>query len=123
MKHVSWQKSIFVAALLWLPEDTVAEEAIRIQPSRYLSSGFLAILLPPESVIQVILTGPEFAEVETLRIVEKTVTPGNCRDGFALHQTTRLRAIASIHGQPVDLTDMNVHWHVDSPTASRPKSK
>lgn len=90
-----------------------------LREARALSNGFLAFEAPPESVIQVMLTKEDYSATESLELVEATATPGNCREGLDLHQTTRLRAFGKVNGQRVDLTDRAIIWRSSHPDLVR----
>jgi hypothetical protein len=74
--------------------------------------------IPPCSLVQVILTKLRLDRISSLRVDERTFTPGSAK-GLELHQTTRLRAIGVIDGRDHDLTCLNVVWSSSSPDIVR----
>lgn len=78
-------------------------------------TGRVAIDLPGQTFIQIIYLKDDLASATDLRIEEETYTPGSLDTGLALHQTTRLRAIAQIAGRSVDITELNVLWSSSEP--------
>jgi len=81
-----------------------------------LEAATLTLELPPESLTQVILTTSRLDQIESLRLEERSVTPGTAR-ALEPSQTTRLRAIGRLDGKDVDLTDLNVVWESSQPGA------
>ena len=72
--------------------------------------GRVIVDLAAQSLTQVILTPLALDKVSSLRLEEKTLTPGNAQDGLAQFQTTRFQAWGSIAGQEVDLSQLNIVW-------------
>jgi len=66
------------------------------------------------SLMQIILTPLALDRVESLRLEEQSTTPGSL-DQLELHQTTRLRALGTIDGQEVDLTELCISWTSSDP--------
>ena len=74
-----------------------------------LESDMVLLDLSAESLTQLILTPLSLDRIPALRLVEKTLTPGDA-NGLALHQTTRFQALGIIDGEEHDLSQMNVVW-------------
>lgn len=83
-----------------------------------LADGRFALDIPGRSMVQAIVMPPQ-GKAEKIEIREQSITPGGLAEGLALWQTTRLRAIAAIDGQPVDITDVGVVWESSKPDAVR----
>lgn len=75
----------------------------------------LVLECPPTSVLQVILVAFDVSQATAPRLVEETYTPGTLADGLALHQTTRLRFLAELAGDTVDLSELAVTWESTEP--------
>jgi len=72
--------------------------------------GRLRVALSAQSLTQVILTPLALDQMTGLRLEEKTLTPGNSKDGLAQFQTTRFEAWGSIEGHEVDVSQLNIVW-------------
>jgi len=83
-----------------------------------LTDDRLTFDIAHRSLTQIILTELPLDRVGPLRIDEITTTPGSV-EGLELHQTTRLRAIGTVDGREIDLTDTNVVWTSSSPDIIR----
>ena len=67
------------------------------------------VKLPAQSLTQIVLCSEDLSAVTALRLEEHTVTPGGSQE-LGLLQTTRFRAIATIAGESVDVSDLNTVW-------------
>jgi hypothetical protein len=76
---------------------------------RALEDNMLEVESQTMSLTQVILTSLPLDRVESLRLEERSTTPGTL-EKLELHQTTRLRAIGTIDGEEIDLTELCVCW-------------
>ncbi|MFZ2655940.1 MAG: hypothetical protein WAX69_13500 [Victivallales bacterium] len=74
--------------------------------------------VPPCSLTQVIFTKLRLDRISSLRIEERTFTPGSVK-GLELHQTTMLRAIGIIDGHEHDLTNLDIVWSSSAPAIVR----
>ncbi len=66
-------------------------------------------------MVQVIYCRQDLSLAENLRITEQTCTPGGIEQGLGLYQTTRLRALATINGEQVDLSELSAQWTSSEP--------
>lgn len=82
-------------------------------------TGPVSLDLLGQSFVQIIYLKEDLAAATDLRIEEETYTPGTLDTGLALHQTTRLRAVALLAGRPVDLTELNIVWSSSDPESVR----
>jgi hypothetical protein len=83
-----------------------------------LTDGCLRVHVAPLTVVQVILSDLDPRRIGAARLEERTFTPGTL-ETLAPLQTTRLRLIANVAGQPADLTEHNVIWVSDDPNLVR----
>jgi hypothetical protein len=75
----------------------------------------MALDVPAESFIQVIFTAEDLSAITTIRIEEKTLTPGTAyRLGFL--ETTRLPVFGKYNNQWLDLSDLNIVYSVEKNT-------
>jgi len=79
-----------------------------------LDRNKIEVDVPHMSFAQVILTPLALDRIESVRIEETTTTPGTI-DSLYLYQTTRLRALATIDGDEVDVTCLNTVWTSSEP--------
>lgn len=77
--------------------------------------GPVVIDIPGRSMVQVIYCRQDLSLAENLRITEQTCTPGGIEQGLGLYQTTRLRALATINGEQVDLSELSAQWTSSEP--------
>jgi hypothetical protein len=82
------------------------DKAVAEAPTR---EGKMQLALPPRSMVQVVFSNIDPAEVRSARIVEDPRTLGRCAS-LGLLQTTRLRLTAEVKGRRIDLTGHNVVW-------------
>jgi len=75
----------------------------------------LSMRLPPHSLTQLILIDLPLGSIDQVNIIEKTTTPGSISEGLKIHQTTRLRAIATLNGQELDVSETHVIWESSHP--------
>ena len=80
-----------------------------------LTGDPIPVTIEERSLTQVILSPHALARIESLRIVEETATPGTVRD-LGLFETTRLKALAALDGEEIDVTNLNVTWDSSLPT-------
>lgn len=80
-----------------------------------LAGDRIPVTVEERSLTQVILSSHKLDRIESLRIVEDTTTPGTARD-LGLFETTRLRALAALDGDQIDVTNLNVIWDSSLPT-------
>lgn len=74
-----------------------------------LTDHRLSVTLSPQSLTQVILTPLDLSKIDSLRLKECTTTPGTAAN-LGHWQTTRFRAIATLDGAEIDVTDLNSIW-------------
>lgn len=98
--------------------ETTYQRRDEVRELRRLRGTNFSVELPPESVVQVSLSSLELDQIESLRLEEVTITPGNCAS-FGLHQTTRLRAIALLGGEEIDVTEMHAVFTSSEPNLVR----
>ena len=82
------------------------DEVVRQMP---VKESLVVVDVPPESLTQIILTQEDLEAVSELKLDETTTTPGTVKE-LGLLQTTRLRALAKLGEQWMDLSDLGVVW-------------
>jgi len=87
------------------------DQAIRQAP---VSGPEIVVDLPAEALTQIICTKEDLAQVQELKLEEKTFTPGTAQK-LGLLETTRLRAHGKLGDRWLDLTDLNVVWTSSAP--------
>ena len=102
-----------------LPNDTLLRRDLyHLETQASLPDDRLTFDISHQSLTQIILTELPLDRVGSLRIDEITTTPGSV-EGLELYQTTRLRAIGTVDGREIDLTDTNVVWTSSAPDIIR----
>jgi len=98
--------------------ETSMRRADEVVAQENIDDTRLAVDISGQSLTQVILTRPALDRIKSLRLAERTTTPGSA-NGLSLHQTTRLQALASLDGREIDVTDTNVIWSSSAPDIVR----
>lgn len=88
---------------------TTQRERDQVVAQTRCGEGPVHVDVPSQCMTQVILTELELDRVTPVALREASITPGGV-GGLDLHQTTRLRAIGSLDGRDVDVTDVCVVW-------------
>ncbi len=101
---VAFRTAVIREASLERRDDVVAQHD--------LSDGetVVTLTLPPQSLTQIRFTPLPLARVSSLRLEERTTTPGGVGEGLGLWQTTLLRAIGTIDGTEHDLTEVSARF-------------
>jgi hypothetical protein len=95
--------------------ETAGERRDEAVAQRPVEHGRVRLDLPPRSLTQAVFTPLALDAMDSLTLREHTATPGSLSAGLRLWQTTRLRALARVDGEDVDLSDLNVVWRSSDP--------
>ncbi len=68
-----------------------------------------------QSLTQIIFSSTAYQNATALLLAEDSITPGSVATGLSLHQTTRLRAWATVDGVVFDVSERNIRWSSSAP--------
>ncbi len=92
---------------------TAMGEHDEIRQVTRLTTPDLQLEEAPQSVTQVMLIPHDLDHVNSLRLQEERSVEGS--SSLRLYETLRLRAIAGLEGEEIDLSDQAIHWESSAP--------